>query len=398
MLLTRDRIGHRLREVREQIGFTQAHVARRLQMHRPTISEIEAGRRAVTSEELYRFADLYATPVSELLLGDRRPSVEAAIDVLYRGHEPKNPETKAAIKRFIERCRAERELEDLLDVQPQHDARPRYELGVATRERDAVQQGVRLAEQERRRLDLGAEPVRDVLDLLERQGVTIGQVQPGEGDEIDGLYLETEELGPCVAVNLNEASDWTGFRAVFTSAHEYAHWLLRDRRVEFYRFKAGEEDPQEVRANAFAAGFLMPTEGVRAYFEAAGLIGDGRIERLSPGDVVRGMDHFGVSKQALLYRLCNLDLIEEDTLDELWDFRVSSVAQALGIELGQREYKGTRLPSLAIQAWRRGEISTGRAAALSELELEDFRDLVRGSGEEAEGPPEAPLLGAAAVG
>lgn len=397
MALTRDQIGLRLREVREQIGFTQAHVAQRLQMHRPTISEIEAGRRAVTSEELYRFSDLYATPVSELL-GHRSPSVDAAMEVLYRGHEPKNPETKAAIKRFIERCRAERELEGLLDLPPQLDARPHYELGVATRKQDAIQQGVRLAEQERRRLDLGVEPVRGVLDLLERQGVTIGQVQPGEGDEIDGLYVETGELGACVAVNLNEASDWTGFRAVFTSAHEYAHWLLRDRQLEFFWFKAGEEDLQEVRANAFAAGFLMPREGVRAYCEAAGLIKDGRIGRLSPGDVVRAMDHFGVSRQALLYRLRSLDLIEKDTVDVLWDFRVSPVAQALGIELGQREYKGTRLPSLAILAWRRGEISSGRAAELCELDLEEFQDLVKGSGEEAEVPPDAPLLGAAAAG
>lgn len=398
MALTREQIGRRLREVRERIGFTQSHVAQRLEMHRPTISEIEAGRRAVTSEELYRFADLYATPVSELLMGDPRPSIQAAMEVLYRGHEPKDPETKAAIARFMERCRAERELKELLALPPQPDARPRYELKVPTRKGDAIRQGNHLAEQERRRMDLGVEPVRSVLDLLERQGVTIGQVSPAGEDELDGLYLETEELGACVAVNLNDAGDWTGFRAAFTSAHEYAHWLLRDLQVEFFSFNDREENLQEVRANAFAAAFLMPQEGVLAYCAAAGLLSQEKIGRLSPGDVVRAMDHFGVSRVALLYRLLNLKLIEIEILEELREFSIRSVAQALGIEFGRREYKGTRLLSLAILAWRRGEISAGRAAELCELKLEAFQDLVRDSGEELEGPADAPLLGAAAVG
>ena len=65
----------RLRAAREQAGLSQGQVARLLDMHRPTISEIEAGRRRVQAEELPRFAKLYKVTVSWLT--DESPDDEA---------------------------------------------------------------------------------------------------------------------------------------------------------------------------------------------------------------------------------------------------------------------------------------------------------------------------------
>lgn len=52
-------VSDRLREAREAAGLSQGQVARKLGMHRPTISEIEAGRRKVSAEELELFASTY---------------------------------------------------------------------------------------------------------------------------------------------------------------------------------------------------------------------------------------------------------------------------------------------------------------------------------------------------
>src|SRR3954469_10744301 len=52
-------IAARLREARKLAGLTQGQAAARMDMHRPTISEIEAGNRNVTVTELARFAELY---------------------------------------------------------------------------------------------------------------------------------------------------------------------------------------------------------------------------------------------------------------------------------------------------------------------------------------------------
>jgi len=277
------------------------------------------------------------------------------------------------------------------------DTRPGYRVPAPGSKWDAVQQGNSIAEQERRRLDIGIEPIRAPLDLLEKQGVRIGPVYPLDGDQLDGCYLETDELGPCVAVN-STRDDWTGFRAAFTAAHEYAHWLLRDVQVELFEFQPGTEDLLEVRANAFAAAFLLPENGVRQYVAGAGLLIGNRIQHLSRGDVVRAMDFFGVSRTALLYRLQNIGLLEAQIAEPLRGFPLRETAKALGIEFGSRQYIGTRLPALAIHAWRKGLITAGRAADLCEIDLAEFKALLRQIGEEPELGEDVPPVGAAAVG
>jgi transcriptional regulator with XRE-family HTH domain len=56
----------RLREARRLSGLSQGQAAKRMDMHRPTVSEIEAGNRRVTVEELTRFATLYDVSVAYL--------------------------------------------------------------------------------------------------------------------------------------------------------------------------------------------------------------------------------------------------------------------------------------------------------------------------------------------
>lgn len=60
-------IADRLREARQLAGLSQAQAAHRLSLHRPAISEIEAGRRSVSADELKQFADVYAVRTSWLL-------------------------------------------------------------------------------------------------------------------------------------------------------------------------------------------------------------------------------------------------------------------------------------------------------------------------------------------
>ncbi len=60
-------IAERLREARKLAGVSQGHVAKFLGMHRPSISEIEAGNRRVSADELARLAEIYDVSVTWLL-------------------------------------------------------------------------------------------------------------------------------------------------------------------------------------------------------------------------------------------------------------------------------------------------------------------------------------------
>ena len=63
-------IATRLKAAREQAGLTQGQVAKLLGLHRPSVSEIEAGRRAVSADELATLADTYGVSVAWLLDGE----------------------------------------------------------------------------------------------------------------------------------------------------------------------------------------------------------------------------------------------------------------------------------------------------------------------------------------
>jgi transcriptional regulator with XRE-family HTH domain len=62
-------IGARLRTARKMAGLSQGQVARMLDLHRPSVSETEAGRRGVSAEELARYCEIYGV-TSAWLIGE----------------------------------------------------------------------------------------------------------------------------------------------------------------------------------------------------------------------------------------------------------------------------------------------------------------------------------------
>jgi len=57
----------RLRAARENAGLSRGKVAKLMNMHRPSISEMEAGNRCVSADELARLAELYDVKVTWIL-------------------------------------------------------------------------------------------------------------------------------------------------------------------------------------------------------------------------------------------------------------------------------------------------------------------------------------------
>jgi transcriptional regulator with XRE-family HTH domain len=80
-------IAERLRLAREQCGLTQGQVAKKLDWHRPTVSEIEAGRRRVAADEVGRLAELYGVDANWIIQGDETdadPAIQLAARVLSK--------------------------------------------------------------------------------------------------------------------------------------------------------------------------------------------------------------------------------------------------------------------------------------------------------------------------
>jgi transcriptional regulator with XRE-family HTH domain len=68
-------VADRIREARKMAGLSQGQVAKLMGLHRPSVSEIEAGNRRVSADELTQLAELLDVSVA-WLVGDAPETVE----------------------------------------------------------------------------------------------------------------------------------------------------------------------------------------------------------------------------------------------------------------------------------------------------------------------------------
>ena len=100
-------VAKRLRLAREQAGLSQGQVAKVLGMHRPTISEIEAGRRKVSADELTTFAKTYAVSVAWLTSTRDDTEIDERVMLAARELSALKPDDLDRVVRFLSSLRAE---------------------------------------------------------------------------------------------------------------------------------------------------------------------------------------------------------------------------------------------------------------------------------------------------
>lgn len=71
----RGKIAERLKEARKLAGLSQGHVAKMLGLHRPSVTEMESGKRRVSADELVRLSEIYDVGVA-WLLGEAPETIE----------------------------------------------------------------------------------------------------------------------------------------------------------------------------------------------------------------------------------------------------------------------------------------------------------------------------------
>jgi len=95
-------LGCRLRSSREFLGLSQEEVAEHMGLSRPAISNVEAGKRKVSTDELRRFSELYRRPY-EYFLGEVSEFPEdETTGALFRAARELSEGDKAQVLRFAE--------------------------------------------------------------------------------------------------------------------------------------------------------------------------------------------------------------------------------------------------------------------------------------------------------
>jgi transcriptional regulator with XRE-family HTH domain len=95
-------LGARLRSSREFLGLSQEEVAEHMGLSRPAISNVEAGKRKVSTQELRRFAELYRRPYEYFLGEAQELTDDETSGALFRATKELSEGDKEQVLRFAE--------------------------------------------------------------------------------------------------------------------------------------------------------------------------------------------------------------------------------------------------------------------------------------------------------
>jgi transcriptional regulator with XRE-family HTH domain len=292
-------LGTRLKRAREEVNLSQGSFAKALGLSSEYISLLEAGKRTPSFETLLKIA-AYLNKNVAFFFEDKKPAFESLFV-----REDLDQRVRKDLQKFRTTC--ERYL--LLEEQTGRrlDLAPRYSRISPER----------LAEEERRRLGLGNEPIRDIFALLEINGLRVVRQTLPEEARVAGIFVFDEENKAAFAlVNANEPP---GLQT-FIAAHLYGHYLMDradgpivdnpdvvvDEYVSLY-------PPREQFAQTFASRFLVPPGKLRELIEK-----DLRSKSLGFDDVLFLMRYFGVSARAMLRTLRGRGFLPEAKFEEFF--------------------------------------------------------------------------------
>jgi len=241
-------ISDRVRGLIADSGLTQSDFAARCGLDAPKLSKSLSGVRRFTSLDLARIADVAGVTV-DWLLGTEPPTPALAGRAASSGGDS----VEVAVRMATAFARARADLADLgYRSHPVH-------LESSQRGK-AVDQGARLAAQAAVIFrSAGCEPTaRELAPVVEEVfGIDVAVAELPDG--FDGLAWRDDDAELIVV-----GTSTVPARQRFTIAHELGHLLAGDDQRLHLDPNVMDQDhrrqPSEMRANAFAAAFLMPED------------------------------------------------------------------------------------------------------------------------------------------
>lgn len=314
-------LGERLKKARQEMGLSQGALARALSFSSEYISQLEAGKRNPRLENLHKIAAFLKKDIAYFF-----EEKETAFNLLLRG-EGLDKHARAELLKFRRYCEEYLRLEELLDCRL--DIAPLY----------TCISPERMADEERRRLGLGEEPIRDLFSLMEMNGCRVFRHPIAEESKVSGIFIFLEAKNAAfVLINSTQSLG----RQVFTAAHEYCHYLkdryegpVIDNPDVFIDEYVTLYHPREQFAQAFAARFLIPPAKVQELVDK-----DFKTRRLTYEHALYLKRYFGVSTQAMLRTLKNMGFISHTQFEKYLKFEPDTKEKELFGSAADEEREG----------------------------------------------------------
>ena len=364
-------LGEKLRLAREATSITQAEAAKHIDVARTTLVAIEKGQRKVRFPELKKLADLYKTSVNSLL---REEAVHVDLVPRFRRQVMSNDGlAEQAANVMSQLAKAEIELENILGITHVRNYPPERPLLPG----DVIKQAEQDALELRQWLGLGQSPIQDITSIIELD-LGIRFFVRKLDSKISGLFAYDDSLGACILVNGNHRKD----RRTNTSAHELGHFIGTRRMPEVYFSDDPMTSREEKYADAFARSFLMPSRALLTKFKEV----TAGASNFTRRHIIIISHHFGVSREAAVRRLEELQAVKRGTWD--WFIMHGGITDEQALEVlgdrapnnrdqAQSEKPTTfRLNALICQTWREGLLSEGQLSKLVGIDRYELREIL----------------------
>lgn len=242
------------------------------------------------------------------------------------------------------------EIEEILGIKKQFE-HPVTEIQKIEKPEDVD----RFAEIIREKWELGNDPIANVSELLEDKNIKVIELSTEDG--FDGLQTWVNGKETPVIV-LNRAKLISNDRKRFTALHELGHLLLP--------LVGLNEKMAEKYCHRFAGAMLFPEKAAKTE------LGENR-SKISIQELGFIKEQYGISIQALVYRLWDLGIISEYYKNYFYKY-ISQMGWRVHEPF---EYKGkeesSRFDQLIYRSLAEEIISMSKAASLNNMKLAEFR-------------------------
>ncbi|MHC9538282.1 MAG: ImmA/IrrE family metallo-endopeptidase [Vulcanimicrobiota bacterium] len=220
-------------------------------------------------------------------------------------------------------------------------------------------------------LKLGDRPAYSLQKILEfDHGVKILFYPFSEGSAVS---LVDPDIGYVIVVNSNEAP----WRRNYDIAHELFHLMTWKATVQQCQDKEQCSGEIEGKAERFASVLLLPEGEVRKEINER-IASQGEITHSDISDIAQS---FGISVQALCYRMAHLNFIKWEKAHELaQDKELLQTCRRKRVKEKQAKPEPERFYSLAVRCLRKGLISRGRFAEIVEIDRYDIDKFIEDRG------------------
>ena len=357
----------RIMAARRAAGFSISEAAQKLGFKNyQTLSAIEKGARKINAHELIIIARLYGRSLDYFLESDVAPDPVP----LWR----KTAETDAnrVQRRFLSFLEKYTNLEHLLglkrkwkDIQKNYD---RDDFSV-----DGFERADKLGAEIHNFLDLGSRPSSNLLYVLENK-LRFKILHIPLGDGVSGASIVDNTLGVGILINASDAP----WRRNFDLAHELFHVITWNVFSPEEIGNGTKKTRPEQYADIFASSLLLPEAHILDTLKET--ITDNEIRII---DIIEVAKDFGVSTEAVLWRLVNLKILKKSQAQKVLDnpeFRDLDHNMRRKLYNKDRPSKfPSRFISLACRCLMEGKISRGIFAEYLEIdraEIDDYLEAV----------------------